>query len=311
MLLRIAAGIVCLLALAPCQSGQNREAEGEEDVRSAEAARSKAKAALRAEKGEKPDAEEENLTPEQRLARNVTNGASAYCRFAARLMPAKLMPGESGMLRVVATLQGHAVLPAPAQIEVLSTPEQGPISLGVLSSEPAELGRLEKGYLNRPVYENYAVFHMPVTMAANAELGKKHVVAVDMKFDLYDGTSAQAIGRFVDRVATEVEVGRVPDPAVAARARNGQVDPTPTPPATAPGDTPAKVEPAAAAVPALQGHALPPTATAPQGAPSDAPPPESSSPQPVLEDEGGAAMPMIVVGGVLALVLVLLLLRKK
>src|SRR5215207_4590125 len=124
MLLRIVAGIVCLLALAPCQNGQNREAGGEEEaVRSAEAAREKAKQGLRGEKGEKPDAEEENLTPEQRLARNITNGASAYCRFAAKLMPAKLMPGQSGILRVVATLQGHAVLPAPAQIEVLSTGE--------------------------------------------------------------------------------------------------------------------------------------------------------------------------------------------
>jgi hypothetical protein len=301
MLLRIAAGIVCFMALAPCQGGEE-EAAGERS----QDARNKLKEQMRAEKGEKPDGEE-NLTPEQRLARNVTHGASAYCRFLASMKPAKLLPGQSGTLKIVATLQGHAVLPAPSQLEMTPAPSQGPISIGAMTIKPAETGRLEKGYLGRPVYENYAELEVPVTMAANAELGKKHLVAVDMKFDLYDGNSAQVIGRFVDRVATEVKVGSVPDPAVAMRPRStpgaGKVDKPAEP-------SPKETQPANS-TPALQGNVIAPAPVAPATEPAPVTPEGQSVPQPAVEDGGTLPMGAFVGIGVVLLVLVLLLARKK
>ena len=206
--LRLAIGLVCLTSFLPCQN------EGETGEHSAEAQR-RMKAAMQAEREGKQIADKEargefddaKLTPEQRLARNITNGASQYCRFFATVTPAKLLPGQTGTLRVLATLQGHAVLQAPPQLEFVGQAQQGVVSLGPIALQPAAPGRIETGYRGRPVYENFAVIEAPVTMAPNAVMGSKHIVAMDLKFDLYDGTSTQPIGRFLDRASTELEVG--------------------------------------------------------------------------------------------------------
>src|SRR5262245_44213520 len=122
MLLRLAIGIVCLVSCLPCQrggeQGQRGGEQGQEETRVEEMARQRAKQAeARGEKadgGDKGDKErEENLTPEQRLARYITNGAGAHCRFLATVKPLKLMPGQSGTMLVTAVLQGHAVIPSP------------------------------------------------------------------------------------------------------------------------------------------------------------------------------------------------------
>lgn len=303
MLLRLVVGIVFFLALAPCQNrqgGEETEAGGE--------ARRKAKEAMR---GEKQDVEEENLTPEQRLARNITHGASAYCRFTTMLKPAKLMPGQSGTLKLVATMQGHAVLPSPSPLEMTPAPSQGPITVGSLTIKPADVGRLEPGYLGRPVYENYAELEVPVTMGTAAEVGKKYVVALDLKFDLYDGTSAQVIGRFLDRVATEIEVGSVPDPAVAIRPLNvkpaGDAAAVPTPPASD-AQTPARGSKAPSAP--LQGNAIIPASRPAETPVGDGGGAASIEP-PSVDDGGGMLVPVVVGAGVLLLLLVLLLARKK
>ena len=72
MLLRLAAGIVCVAAYLPCQEGEAS------DVRNAETQR-RIKTGVPGEKGEKGEVEDEKLTPEQRMARNITSGAGAFC----------------------------------------------------------------------------------------------------------------------------------------------------------------------------------------------------------------------------------------
>jgi hypothetical protein len=135
---------------------------------------------------------------------------------------------------------------------------------------------------------------------------------VDMKFDLYDGSSAQVIGRFVDRVATEVEVGTVPDPAVAMRARStpgaGKVD---KPPEAAPKETPQPAEPTPSGTPALQGHVIAPPPGASPTDPAPVAPEGQPAPQPAVEDGGSLPMGVFVAIGVVLLILILLLARKK
>jgi len=154
------------------------------------------------------------LTPEERLARNVRSNASQFCRFVAAIKPQKLMPGQSGIMVVSALLNGQAVLPSPAPMEMIGALRQGVVTLGGISFHPAEMGRHATGYVGRPVYDNFAVFEIPVSVAADATIGTKQAVSVDLRFDIYDGVSAQPIGRFVDRVATEVEIGQALDPVV-------------------------------------------------------------------------------------------------
>lgn len=318
MLLRLATGIVCLVSCLPCQRGG--EEGGEEATRVEEVTRQqRAKSEARGERGEKGTGGEKEeaddmakLTPEERLARNVTNGASAHCRFLATMKPPKLMPGQSGTLVVAALLQGDAVIPSPAPLESLAAPQQGPLTVGGLTVRPADPGRLARGYIGRPVYENFAVLELPVTMGPEAEIGKKHVVAVDMKFDLYDGNSAQPIGRFVDRVSTEVEVGRMPDPAVlrgtAAADQRGTGEPS-TPDVAAP--PPPNGDVSDARQPVRGNEPVGVTEPAAGASKERANDPAAPHDLPNLDTEDGMPLPILVGAGIIAIGLVLLLARKK
>ena len=303
-LFRSVAAAAFLAALLPCQV----EEVGEADVRGAESERRmKEGKGQRGEEGEK--IAEENLTPEQRLARNVTSGAGAFCGFQVSVSPAKLMPGQSGTLKVLATLRGNTVLPSPAPIEMVGPQQQGKVTLGGLTPQPAAPGRLAAAYLGRPVYDNYAVFEVPVTMAADAPLGSKHVAAVDMRFDLYDGNSAQPIGRFVDRVSMEIEVGKVADPEVrgqsqaAAVPESAPVAGQPTPPAA--GGAPDAGGPAP-----LAGRVLV-ADPAPSAPPATVDVPATDAPQPIVEESGGVPVLVLAGGAVAAIVVGMLLLRRK
>jgi len=305
MLLRAIAAATLLVALLPCQV---EEVGREADVRGAEVERRmKEGKGMRGEAGEKEA--EENLTPEQRLARNITSGAGAYCSFQVSVVPAKLMPGQSGTLRVLAALRGNTVLPSPAPLEMVGPTAQGSLTLGALSPLPAGPGRLAAAYLGRPVYDNYAVFEVPVTMAGDAALGSKHVAAVDMRFDLFDGNTAQAIGRFVDRVSMEIEVGRVADPDVRGLARGASAPPADAPPTGAPAAAPVAAPDAGLDRP-LAGRVLVADPTPATAAPTATePPPEPS--QPAVDEAGGVPTGVLAGGAVAAVVLGLLLLRRK
>lgn len=307
ILLRIVLAGVSLAALAP---SQGRSTEGLSDEQAVRLAKAKAAMAERgAEKSDAGDGERgewANLTPEERLARNVVNGASAYCRFVASCRPAKLLPGQSGTLYVTALLQGNAVLPSPAPIELLPRTQTNPVAVGALAVEPAELGKFAKAYLGQPVYDNFAVFQVPVTMGPEAKIGEKHGVALDLKFDLYDGNSAQPVGRFIDRVATDIEVGVAPDPVVQGAANK---------PAAVPAEsikTAAPAERGDEAVRSRQPAARTGEAVVPPPEVAE-PAPRASSPQlPPTSDSGdGLPLPLLLGGGVLVVVILLLLMRKR
>jgi hypothetical protein len=314
---RLLPALLWLAAGLPCQNEQATEdIKSAEDARRAKAAHgeraAKGEAGETGEKGE--DESDRHLTPEQRLARHITSGASAYCRFRAALKPEKLLPGQTGTLTIVASLLGDAVLPAPPPtLELVNAGTQGEVTLGTLIARPAPVGRHARGYLGRPVYDNYALLDVPVTLSPNAAVGTKHVVAVELKFDLYDGNSAQPIGRFLDRVSTTIEAGRPLDPVVQGvpRARSETLPPTgaqaePPPPVAEP-------KPAAAPVRSAEPIDAQPVAPAPL-APAPAatePGPATAPPTPDVDAGGGLPLPLLFGGGVLLLAVVVLLTRRR
>jgi hypothetical protein len=301
MLLRILLALVCLNAIAPCQNGEAGEEGANPDVtRRLNEAKEKSQG-----RGDKDTEKKENLTPEQMLARNITSGASAFCRFYATVKPTKLMPGQSGVVSVAAILLGDAVIPSPPPMELIGAAQQGVIGVGAMSFQPAQPGKHAKGYLGRPVYDNYAIFEVPVTVSSDAEIGKKQRVAIDMRFDLYDGNSGQPVGRFVDQVSTEIEIGRALDPAVAM-ARDG----------AARSSAKTAVEPIAQQVtePKPQPRVLEGEVITPAAAPTPVPQQPEDAPEiPVGVDTGETLLPlpMLVGGGVLLLLIVLMLARRK
>lgn len=302
MLLRTLLTLVCLNAIAPCQNGEAGEETANPDV-----TRRINEAKEKSGRGDKETDKKENLTPEQMLARNITSGASAFCRFYATVKPAKLMPGQSGVVSVAAILLGDAVIPSPPPMELIGAAQQGVVGLGAMSFLPAEPGKHAKGYLGRPVYDNYAIFEVPVTVSPDAEIGKKQRVAIDMKFDLYDGNSGQPVGRFVDQVSTEIEIGRALDPAVAV-PREGAARSSAEGGKTAIEPTASQVaEPKPKRV--LEGSVTPAAAPPPVPQQSDAAP--EMPPVGVDASETLLPLPVLVGGGVLLLGIVLLLARKK
>jgi hypothetical protein len=251
------------------------------------------------------------LTPEQRLARTVRPNTAQFCRFVSKIEPEKLMPGQTGKIVLAAMLTGQAVLPSPLPIEMLGSRRQGLVELSELLVYPADSASLAPGYQGREVYDNYAVMEIPITMSPTAEIGRKQPVAVDLRFDIYDGVSAQAIGRFVERVSAEVEVGKVTDPVVASGG--GSDSPA------AQGPTKEK-ERVVTPRPATNGRSDAPAVKAREpvpapasGDPSEAPlSAEDSRDWSELSDSGsGVPLPVWIGGGVVLLALVLMLAKRR
>lgn len=301
--------LLALLCLGTGLLAQNEEEEGRAEARRKERhaeAAEKGDVDLEKERAKISQEEWERLTPEERLARSVTHGASRYCRFTAAVRPAKLMPGQSGVLMISAILQGQAVLPSPAPLEYVGQPQQGWVTIGSLSMHPAKEGKLAQAYLGRPVYDNTAVIEVPVSMAADAEIGKKQSLTVDMRFDLYDGNSAQAIGRFIDRASVEIEVGEALDPPVQGGMPKPRLEAEPVAPAGSQGTATSNSPPAHP----IQANAVVPEAPAPKSAEPGPAASNLSSPPPAVAEEGLPVL-LLVGGGALLLAIVLMLARKK
>jgi LPXTG-motif cell wall-anchored protein len=181
---------------------------------------------------------------------------------------------------------------------------------------PAEPGRLAQAYQGRPVYDNYAVFEVPVTMTSEAKLGEKHTVALDLKFDLYDGNSAQPVGRFVDRVATEIEVGVVPDPLVkGAPARSSGEEERAATVSASGGDgeavEPVATEPDGKVIGAAEPVPAPAPVDAGSGDEVSDPAPVGAGGPPTSGSDDGLPMPLLLGGGAILVVILLLLVRRK
>lgn len=311
MLLRNLLLLATLPSLLLAQAG---EEEAERVRRKMQALQ--AEGDLKTEEKGLPDDALEKMTPEQRLNHNIRHGAANLCSFVATPKPAKLMPGQSGVLVVTAILKANAILPAPPPLEMLSGTQQGLVTMGPPAFRPAEPGKLNGFYRGKPVYDNWAIFEVPVTMSPAAEIGRQQPVSLEMRFDLFDANAGQPIGRFIDRVAATIEVGHSADPAAQTVLRS-----------TTPG---AAAAAAAAAAPGSgegddarrTGNAEPPRTVVVAAPPATVAAPESSAavqpaagadlPAPELVDDAGSVpLPLLVAGAAAVLALVLLLARRR
>jgi hypothetical protein len=304
--------LLLLAAWLPGQEDRVDEQEREIERRIKERELGKQEGDKKAD-GELSEAELKHLTPEERLARTVSRNTSGMCRFIAAMKPQKLMPGQTGTMVVTAVLNGQAVIPFPAPVEMLGARRQGIVDLGELAIRPAEPGTLQTAYQGRPVYDNFAVLEIPVVMSPDAQLGKKQQVAVELRFDIYDGSTAQPIGRFVDRVQSEVEVGLTPDPAVQTprgRSENSAGAP-PSEASTASGQAapvPAPKEPDR-----IIGGQEPKAAVA-QAEPAPITPPLADGEHDwskIAGDDSGIPMPVWIGGGAILALLVVMIARRK
>ncbi|HEB54091.1 MAG TPA: hypothetical protein ENI87_12630 [bacterium] len=260
-----------------------------------------------------------NMTPEERLEHGKRRGSRGLCTFVAACRPPKLLPGQTGTVLISAILQGKSVLPAPSQVVMLPPSSASPLSFGGLTAHPATPGSMAKAYVGRPVYENTAEFEVPVTVPATAKLGEKLPVSFDLQFDLYDGNTANVLGRFIERVSTEIVVGPHLDPEVEGRKapvapKEPEVRPQPVETTADAGGTsdrgraaPDVLTGSAGSVPEPDGGSAVGDGSGPDEAESGG----TSGGLPPTSDEGGLPLPLLAGGGVILLVIVLLLARRK
>lgn len=218
-------------------------AAAQEDLKQAQNKGGKQIQAAEAEAGD--DGSDGNIVGKGEMAPkqvNIVHGARGHCRFDLAADPARLAPGQSGLLKLTMVLEGDAVLLAPANLQPSFAPNQGPLTLGSFSVRPATTAKVAAAYRGQQVYDNYAIVEIPVTMAPTAQMGGKFPVSVAFQFELYHGTQAVPLGNFTDSARTEIECGIAPNPNVVI-----PVGGTDRP-------APAAAEPAAA-VPAEAGKA--------------------------------------------------------
>lgn len=307
---RILAVLLLFVAVIPAQRG-----EGELSSEQIEAMQSQRNAdgKGRTEKESATDRKNrwEAMTPEERLASNIRRGSKAHCRFVATCRPPKMLPGQSGVMMITAILSGQAVLPAPLQMQLTPRVQPGAVAIGSLSPRPALPGTIAKAYLGRPVYENTAVFEVPVTMGNDAKLGSKALIAVDLQFDIYHGDTGQTIGRFIERVTTDVEIAPYVDPPISNRTPKVQPKPAPIAPieVTNPdAKTSNVIEPDSNA---MSGTVTEVLVDAQEPVEVDAPATPSELP-PTDSGEGLGLPSILAIGaGAFLLVMILLLMRKK
>lgn len=253
----------------------------------------------------------EDTSPEALRNARRMRGSRGQCRFVPAMRPPQLLPGQSGTLLITAILQGNSVLQAPAQLVVTPRTNGDVVQLGELKARPAKVGTIHAGYRGQPVYENTAVFEVPVTISSAAKLGDRAQVALELEFEIHNGDSAQMVGKFIERVQTQVEIAPYVDPVVEAASSRDAAEPAGEVPApSAPEPRPSR--PAADA--GAGGDALGGAASAAE----EVPVPVNAAEQgdggelpPTVVSEGQFPTPLVVGGGVLLLVIALMILRKK
>lgn len=248
------------------------------------------------------------MTPEERLNSNIRRGSKGQCTFVATCRPPKLLPGQSGVMMITAILRGEAVLPAPSQVKMTARVLPRKVTFGSLNARPALPGTIAAAYLGRPVYENTAVFEVPVTMGMDVKLGDKTKIAVDLQFDIYHGGTGQVVGRFIERVATEVEAAPYVNPPITNRTPKAQPKPVKAAP----------IEVASTVANTIESDSNAMSGTAadiPVGGPEpvEVEEPTASSELPPTDSGDGIGLryTLIIGGGAFLLVIVILLMRKK
>jgi hypothetical protein len=243
---------------------------------------------------------------------NARRRGTAFCQFRVHSEPVKMMPGQSGKLLVTALLRGTAVLPASAPLVLALAQDQGMVTLGTPTVLPARPGHLHAAFQGAPVYDNYAVMEVPVTISQEAAIGSTLPVRLQLDYELLNGDTAAPIGKFSDVAPAKIEVGVALDPAV--KGGFTPIDPraveAPVAPARPAGGI---TDPTAGAA---QPDAISGTGAqiADSSAPAPGPLPVSGAPAadvPSVEAEDELSLGLLLGGGGALLVIVLLLVMRR
>ena len=250
-------------------------------------------------------------------AANMPRHARGMCHMVSAIHPNRIAPGTTGTGIVTMILEGDAVLTAPAPVQFQYVETQGPVTLAAAAFRPAKKARIAQAFAGREAYDNYAIFEVPLTVAAGTPHGRQQVNMV-LTFDLHHAQSGALLGKFSDSVTIDVEVG-IPTAssnlmqvggAGAATVPGGQGGLAPS--TLTPAPQPKPPELTFPNRPEVQAN-LPVGETPPGATPSAPAEPVGGDPIPLVDEGGGLPILMVamVAGSLLVLVILMLVLRKK
>ncbi len=148
------------------------------------------------------------------------------CQFDVSVHPEKLMPGQTGTVRIVMILQGDSVMESAADLRIARPDPHGDtkslLALGPATIRPPQPANLAAAYRSRQVYDNWAVVELPVTMSPAAPLGSLQSIEIDALFRLHEGSTGRRFGEYQSPLLIACEVGAVPDPAVRPTSTNAR-----------------------------------------------------------------------------------------
>jgi len=250
-------------------------------------------------------------------AANMPRHARGMCHMVSAIHPNRIAPGTTGTGIVTMILEGDAVLTAPAPVQFQYVENQGPVTLAAAAFRPAKKARIAQAFAGREAYDNYAIFEVPLTVAAGTPHGRQQVNMV-LTFDLHHAQSGALLGKFSDSVTIDIEVG-IPTAssnlmqvggAGAAAVPGGQGGLAPS--TLTPAPQPKPPELTFPNRPEVQAN-LPAGETPPGATPSAPAEPLGGDPIPLVDEGGGLPILMVamVAGSLLVLVILMLVLRKK
>lgn len=160
--------------------------------------------------------------------------ARGQCRFDGAVSPKRLMPGQTGALRLTMIFEGDAVLASPSALQL--KPVAGSFQLASWNLQPPTVARIAPAYLGQQVYDNWALIEAQVVMPSEARIGERRNIVLEVEFDLHHGSSAQPLGHFRETVSIPCEVGVSNQPPITVRAGSNSTpsvqvangNPTPT-----------------------------------------------------------------------------------
>jgi len=151
---------------------------------------------------------------------NPFPGSRGYCIIRGSVQPRRIAPGGTGTVVLTMLLEKNFVMTSPANLEFDYLPEQGSIRVGRPVLRPAREGTLETMFKGQPVYDNYAVIDVPISVAPDAKFGEHHV-RLKTIFDITNGTTGQLFQRFLEPTGAVVEVGEAIPENIAPRLQSG------------------------------------------------------------------------------------------
>ncbi|MEE2887913.1 MAG: hypothetical protein VX951_10850, partial [Planctomycetota bacterium] len=222
----------------------------------------------------------------------------------------RLAPGESGTLHVVVTLRKDRVVGPDKHNHQHVEPADCPLILGAQQRKPARVAESSKRYQGQKIYDDSIEFEIPVTVAGTAK-PQKHLLRGRVELDMTAASTGKSLGRITGGLIGAVKIGKpLPRPTIStvnkARGASGEseaavaVDPKTT------GGSGVAVKDPGNTSGAREGQVSVPIEELRGDAPDRSEPAPGDPPA-----ESAFGDPLALIGGGLALLLVLVLLVRK